>query len=41
MADSNESIPVSEEEDTWKIPVSTDIGPDNKWMNAKLTRQVH
>jgi hypothetical protein len=38
MADSNESNPVSEE-DIWKNPVSTDIGPDN-CMNAKLTRQL-
>jgi hypothetical protein len=39
MADSknNESNPVSEDEDTWKI--STDIGPDN-CMNAKITRQL-
>jgi hypothetical protein len=36
----NESILVSkEEEDTWKIAISTDIGPDNL-MNAKLTRQL-
>jgi hypothetical protein len=44
MADSNssnnESNPVSEEKDTWKISGSTDIGPDN-CMNAKLTRQLH
>jgi hypothetical protein len=34
-------IPVLEEEDTWKIPVvSHDIGPDNKWMDTKLTRQL-
>jgi hypothetical protein len=34
-------IPVLEEEDTWKIPVvSRDIGPENNWMDAKLTRQL-
>jgi hypothetical protein len=32
---------VLEEEDTWKIPVvSCDIGPDNKWMDTKLNRQL-
>jgi len=38
---SNESNPMSE--DTWKISgdvVSTDIGPDNSYMNAKLKRQL-
>jgi hypothetical protein len=41
MADSSsESNPLTEEEDTWKIPVSTDIGPDSNCMNAKLTRQI-
>jgi len=38
---SNESNPMSEE--TWKISsdvVSTDIGPDNSYMNAKLKRQL-
>jgi hypothetical protein len=38
MADSSETNPVMELEDTWKIPVSRDIGPDNNWMNAKFTR---
>jgi hypothetical protein len=34
-------IPVLEDEDTWKIPVvSHDIGPDNKCMDIKLTRQL-
>jgi hypothetical protein len=36
----NESNPVS---DTWKISGdtgSTDIGPDNSYMNAKLSRQL-
>jgi hypothetical protein len=34
-------IPVLEEKVTWKIPVvSHDIGPDNKWMDTILTRQL-
>jgi hypothetical protein len=27
-------------EDNWKISGSTDIGPDNFYMNVKLTRQL-
>jgi hypothetical protein len=36
-------IPVLEDEDRWKIPViphSHDIGPDNKCMDIKLSRQI-
>jgi hypothetical protein len=38
---SNESDPMSE--DTWKISddVSTDIGPDNSYMNAKIKPQLY